>query len=150
VKFTQNRRRPCGISHTVDSITPCSRLQIALPKSGLKIMMFRGSKERLVLVKEFRPESIAELHAGHRPQSLSFSKARSLAWRLGGTASLAIPAGGRPGLCPCSSASIPVDDTPHGVPQLAIHDVSGAQERDQPKQRSVGGDKDRHLAAAGG
>jgi hypothetical protein len=111
-------------------------------------MMFRGSKGRLVLAEEFRPESIAELHAGHRPQSLSFSKAGSLAWRLGGTASLAVPAGERSGLCPCSSASIP-DDTPHGAPLLAIHDVFGAQERDQPKQRSVGGDKDRHLAAAG-
>jgi hypothetical protein len=102
-----------------------------------------------MLLEEFRPESTAELHAGHRPQSRHSPRLDlSLAWRLGGTASLAVPAGERSGLCPCSSASIP-DDTPHGAPLLAIHDVFGAQERDQPKQRSVGGDKDRHLAAVG-
>jgi hypothetical protein len=36
---------------------------------------------------------------------------------------------------------------PQGAPVLAIHGVSEAQERDQPKKSSVGGDTDGHLAA---
>jgi hypothetical protein len=47
-----------------------------------------------------------EVHAGSPPPPIpSFSKAGSLSRRLDGTASLALPAGGRPGLCPAGGSA---------------------------------------------